>query len=133
MSASDRFHILARSYGLTTISTKALGRVQVVTVPMDMRGSNVTERPGDDAFVELEGFPVMTTTPALAALFADVASRQDIGDALMALVDDTIHLVAVGVDGDLFSDGRNSFWSAGFIESSMPEEWRPAQDLPKAA
>lgn len=105
MDALTTFARLADAYGTFGVKTVRAGTVQVLEATIDVRGAVVSERPGDGAFVELEAFPVMTATAAVAAGFARHAENADYANALLAFEDGCIRLVAIADAAHVYMDG----------------------------
>ena len=105
MDANAIFIRLATTYGSFSVDTLRAGMIEVLETSIDVRNAVVSERPGDGAFVELEGFPVMATTPTVAATFARHAEKADFATALLSFEDGMIRLVAIADTAHVYMDG----------------------------
>ena len=105
MDAKAIFDDLAKGRGSFEVRTRRAGTITVVETTIDIGGAVVSERPGDGCFVELENFPVMATTPAVAAAFTRHLETAQFTSALLSFEDDGVRLVAISDTSHVYMDG----------------------------
>ena len=106
----------AQSIGTIEVKTRRAGVIKVIETTLDIRGSVVTDRPGDEPVVELENFPVMVTTRSVADAFTRHAETGEFTCALISLEDGMLRLIAISDNSHVYMDGDETILDDDMFE-----------------